>query len=160
MSRYKTRHTTNEVPQVDVRKLARDGYVQPDTDCLSLDTAWVGITWTACNIGGHRPWFICPRCGDRRAILYKVREFGCRVCSSLYYATQRAGSSRRLSTHVETMQNIRTSLGGVASITSPFPDKPKGMHWRTYYRAWVRYSEANQRHVSVWAGYLNLARLC
>ena len=32
----------------------------------------VPLSWTGCNFGGERPWFICPgtRCGPRVAVLY------------------------------------------------------------------------------------------
>ena len=30
----------------------------------------VHVTWTPCNFGGGRPWFLCPNCGKRVAILY------------------------------------------------------------------------------------------
>ena len=29
---------------------------------------------------------------------------------------------------------IRMKLGGSLSLADPFPEKPNGMHWRTYYR--------------------------
>ena len=31
-------------------------------------------------------------------------------------------------------QDIRRNLGGSASLLDPIPDKPKGMHWKTYWR--------------------------
>ena len=31
-------------------------------------------------------------------------------------------------------QKLRQKLGGSGSMDEPFPDKPKGMHWRTYER--------------------------
>jgi hypothetical protein len=29
-------------------------------------------------------------------------------------------------------EKIRERLGGSANMMKPFPEKPKGMHWRTY----------------------------
>lgn len=98
----------------------------------------VPITWTECNLGGHRPWFLCSvssggqRCGRRVAVLYGVGElFACRHCYRLTYACQRENRRDRSLT---TAQKIRLRLGGSANMLEPFPQKPKGMHWRTYER--------------------------
>ena len=55
----------------------------------------VPITWTACHLGGQRPWFVCAvysngrYCGRRAAILYGAGElFACRRCYGLAYASQ------------------------------------------------------------------------
>ena len=32
-------------------------------------------------------------------------------------------------------------------MTEPFPDKPKGMHWRTYERLWWEHREAEIEHL-------------
>jgi hypothetical protein len=29
-------------------------------------------------------------------------------------------------------------LGGSANLTEPLPERPKGMHWRTYSRLYIR----------------------
>jgi len=55
----------------------------------------VPITWTACHLGGRRPWFICSvysdgrYCGRRVAVLYGAGElFACRRIG--YAATREA----------------------------------------------------------------------
>lgn len=45
----------------------------------------VRLDKTACNYGGFRYWFICPRCFRRVAILYGGRYFYCRLCHDLTY---------------------------------------------------------------------------
>jgi hypothetical protein len=96
----------------------------------------VALEWTPCNFGGERPWFLCPGagCGRRVAVLYGPgRYFLCRHCYDLRYRSQREdsmyGALRRA-------QKIRERLGGSANMTEPFPEKPKGMHWKTYERLW------------------------
>ena len=92
------------------------------------------LAWTPCNFGGHRPWFICPAqgCGHRVAVLYGGRGiFACRHCYQLVYESQREQPHYRA---LRRAQAIRMKLGGSGSMAEPFPDKPKGMHWRTYER--------------------------
>lgn len=98
----------------------------------------VPITWTACHLGGRRPWFVCPvyssgqYCGRRVALLYGVGElFACRRCYGLAYACQREALHHR---GLGRAQKLRMRLGGSPNMTEPFPDKPKGMHWQTYDR--------------------------
>jgi hypothetical protein len=108
-----------------------------DTEWKSIEQR-VPITWTACHLGGQRPWFVCPvysggrYCGRRAAVLYGAGElFACRRCYGLAYASQQESPIHR---GIGRSQKIRKQLGGSPSLLSPFPDKPKGMHWRTYRR--------------------------
>lgn len=103
----------------------------------------ISLTWTPCPYGGQRPWFLCPGvgCGRRVAIVYGGRYFRCRHCYHLAYASQREDRVTRL---LSKAQNIRRRLGGSASLLEPFPDKPKGMWWRTYERLRWREMEAHQ----------------
>jgi hypothetical protein len=100
------------------------------------------LTWTACNFGGERPWFICPGagCGRRVAVLYGPgRYFLCRHCYDLVYESHRENGMYRA---LHKAQSIRKRLGGSANMMEPFPEKPKGMHWTTYDRLWWKHQEA------------------
>jgi hypothetical protein len=58
-----------------------------DTEWKSVEQC-VPITWTACHLGGRRPWFCCL-CGRRVALLYGAGElFACRRCCGLAYESQ------------------------------------------------------------------------
>jgi hypothetical protein len=50
----------------------------------------VGLNRTRCTFGGSRPWFVCPGCCTRRAVLFCVGGvFRCRVCHDLAYRSTR-----------------------------------------------------------------------
>ena len=108
----------------------------------------VPLDWTSCNFGGARPWFVCPgmRCGRRAALLYLGgRYFLCRGCQDLSYASQRERGGSVPPLH--RCQRIRTKLGGSPNMSEPFPEKPKGMHWKTYSRLYGL-------HEAAWAEYV------
>ena len=107
----------------------------------------VELDWTPCTFGGERPWFICPGagCGRRVAILYGPgRYFLCRHCYDLAYQSQRDNEMYRA---LHRAQDIRQRLGGSANMMEPFPEKPKGMHWRTYERLWWEHHEAEMEQL-------------
>jgi hypothetical protein len=101
----------------------------------------VSFDRTPCNYGGHRTWFLCSRCWKRVAILYGAgKYFFCRHCYDLTYSSQHESRSDRL---MRKARNIRESMGGGPSLIDPFPDKPKNMHWKTYWKLRERSERAN-----------------
>jgi hypothetical protein len=93
----------------------------------------IRLSWTQCHFGGARPWMLCPKCSARVARVHQwLGGFFCRKClGNPQYASQcKSAPSRR---HFEACK-LRLRLGGEASPTAPFPDRPKGMHHRTYTR--------------------------
>ena len=84
-----------------------------------------------CYLGGQRHWFTCPRCSKRMAVLYAPgRNFACRQCGGLCYATQKEGVGDRAMTKAD---KLRKRLGWPAGIAHGDGGKPKGMHWKTYW---------------------------
>ena len=109
----------------------------------------VPITWTACRLGGRRPWFVCSvycggrYCGRRVALLYGAGElFACRRCYGLAYASQQESAPHR---GLGKAQKIRLRLGGSPNMLDEFPNKPKRMHWRTYDRLRRAHDIAEER---------------
>ncbi len=98
----------------------------------------VAIDWTECHYGGTRPWFLCPGCGRRVAILYgckigrdgsklpiRNRTLKCRQCHDLCYPSQHEEWDQRMRRRAD---NIWARIGG------RYGNKPKRMHWRIYDR--------------------------
>jgi hypothetical protein len=184
--RFNTKTTVEECRSLDVRRLHREGQLQPghrfswSWSRAGRQTAsiagvvlgasrpeWVvlmfrhrggpsaewedvqqpvALEWTPCNFGGERPWFICSgvvngvRCGRKVAVLHAAGKwFLCRHCYDLGYETQREDKTYRA---FRRAQKIRERLGGSANMTESFPEKPKGMHRRTYERLFWEHHEA------------------
>jgi len=116
----------------------------------------VTLEWTRCNYGGERAWFRCPAtgCGRRVAILYGGSIFACRHCHNLAYDSQ---SETRHGRMLIKTQAIRTKLGGSPSLLEDFPEKPKGMHLRTYYRLRQKADDAENQSWPPWV-YKMMAR--
>lgn len=134
------RRTVEEVAfALDVRKLGRAGYVTPGADVVAFryrqageeTSASLPIEWTPCNYGGERPWFSCPRCERRAAILYSLTgaEMRCRTCLGLTYPTRRLSVADRLE-HRARKLYARAGTHPAAS----WHHKPARMHWSTFNR--------------------------
>lgn len=114
----------------------------------------MGLDKTPCNYGGYRYWFIC-NCGKRTSKLYlRNYYFRCRCCHDLTYRSQQE-SGNRLDEHTRRAEQIRKKLGCSERgfIDVPTPDKPKGMHWKTYQdlrmKLWIEEGRAKQAYYAV-----------
>lgn len=87
---------------------------------------------TPCNYGSSRKWFLCPQCHKRVAVIYGAgKYFLCRHCYDLTYSSQQENPADCL---IRKARKIRKDLGGNDNLTDAFPNKPKHMHWKTYWR--------------------------
>ena len=100
------------------------------------------LEWTGCNYGGQRAWFLCPAngCGRRVAKLFLggCGIFACRHCYRLAYASQRETVDDRATRRADT---IRERLGWEPGILNGHGSKPKGMHWKTYWRLQAQHDD-------------------
>lgn len=89
------------------------------------------LAFTQQPFGGVRGWIVCKGCGRRCRVLYGGAHFRCRCCCRLTYESQ----FERFYAHgVSRAIKVREKLKGEVGLAYPFPDRPKGMHWRTYRR--------------------------
>jgi hypothetical protein len=124
-------------PSGDISVQANDGGITLIYRARTNGGEWqdvresVTVIWEPCNFGGQRPYFLCPRCGRQIIKLYGRTRFLCRSCNNLAYQCQRESAIDRT---LRKDWKLRASIGGEPGMASPIPDKPKGMHWRTYNR--------------------------
>ncbi|MGI0016826.1 MAG: hypothetical protein ACREBU_25680 [Nitrososphaera sp.] len=128
-------------------------YRRNEEDWESLDYS-VALETTPCTYGGYRYWLRCPAagCGRRVVILYLGGcYFACRHCYWLAYESQHESAAGRA---LLKAQRLRIRLGGSASLAESFPEKPKGMHWRTYARLRAQAEEVEMQSWEMLAGNL------
>jgi hypothetical protein len=93
----------------------------------------IRVSWTKVHLGGERPWMHCPHCERRVVKLYRgLGGYFCRECvGNPLYASQRLSPQGRA--HYRACK-LRLRLDGEAQLSKPFPERPRGMHRRTYQR--------------------------
>lgn len=91
----------------------------------------VQLTRTPCNYGNFRHWWLCPLCSKRVSVLYCAGSYVCRHCLSVPYGSQLQQPIDRLFSRAGA---IRSRLGWQAGIAHGYGERPKGMHYSTYYR--------------------------
>lgn len=107
------------------------------------------LAWTDCNYGGRRPWWRCPSCGRRCAVLLRRGgRYACRSCHGLSYRSQRCKkdlfpvekAERRLA-RISKRLGLDCQAKGELKNHPP-QQRPVGMHRRTYERLSQEWWEA------------------
>lgn len=95
----------------------------------------IAIARTPCHYGGSRPWFTCPRCWQRVAILYLWNVPLCRRCAKLVYPSQ---AEDEISRSWRRSRKIAAQLGQKSEVDAWMrPRRPAGMREATYARLWA-----------------------
>lgn len=114
------------------KRLASIGFAAAE-DHVSLSFAIDGapmrqhvpLERTRCHYGGTRPWFQCPRCAGRVAVLFlRASGFACRHCQRVAYGSQSDDECGRA---WRRQSKLEARLGDNWQ-------RPKGMHHRTHLR--------------------------
>lgn len=102
----------------------------------------LSLTHTPCHYGNARPWFICPDCGRRCAVVYGLSRYGnfaCRVCQRLAYSSEAEAPIDRLWRKQSKLEAKLTGDG----------DRPNRMHRRTIARLCERLGEVEEQRDSL-----------
>jgi len=162
---------TDDIPQIDVRKLQRDGrlsgyhsitsrWTNGATAGLQTTAHAVTLTYryhfregwrdihqevrlarTPCHLGGSRPWFICPRCSRRAATIYLHGWPACRKCSRLVYQSQ---SDDAIDRSWSRTYRIMKRLGQANEGCYAVPRRLNGMRKKTFDLLWDRWCREEQ----------------
>ncbi len=86
----------------------------------------IAFGWSQTKFGGRRQWFHCPNCLVRCRVVYGRPHFDADVVT-----TSVTGRSMRRA--IDRAERLRKRVGGIRGAFDqlPFPEKRKGMHWRT-----------------------------
>lgn len=148
-------------PEVlELRYSSRD----PWTDERQEHAPRVPLEWLPCPYGGRRPWFRCPRCGRRCAVVYLRRLCACRVCHRLAYPSQREDASSRAHRRGRKLMGRLGVTGQDAwdlALEPRCAPKPPRMRWATWERIVAAAEEAEEARVGALMGGLErLLRRC
>lgn len=97
----------------------------------------VWIERSRCHLGGSRPWFLCPRCRNRCAILYGLARdgrFGCRICMRLAYTSEAE----------DTLSRLRRKQWKLEARLGENHVRPPRMRHKTYERIHERIGEVEE----------------
>ncbi|MGZ4954397.1 MAG: hypothetical protein ACXV8Q_04720 [Methylobacter sp.] len=132
-----SKRTTSSVPSIDIKEVgAADRLHGSVRFRYTMDGKPVEHTvylmQTDCHYGGVRHWFRCEYCQGRVGVLYlSGGQCACRKCFKLAYKSEQETKHDRL---FRKAGKIRRRLGWQSGIALPDGAKPKGMHWKTFYR--------------------------
>lgn len=94
----------------------------------------ISTSTTPCHYGGTRPWFTCPVCHDRAAVLYlRAGRFACRACQRVSYASQSGSESDRGHASYHRLHALIEA------------GKPKWQRWATFNRLEERFERVSER---------------
>jgi hypothetical protein len=97
----------------------------------------IEIERTPCTYGGARPWFQCPECSRRCAVLFLNQNFVCRMCRGVLYLTDVLSKSKRLQSRREqAARHLGLDLATGEIVT------PRYMHGGRWARYWRQYEAA------------------
>jgi len=142
-------------------------------DCSDLSSAHVRLKYTTngtsmdyqvwlertpCHFGGFRWWWRCPRSGRRVRVLCLPPGETMFVARTMYRLPYRSQRETHIQRSHDRLRRLYGKLdGNYQYFEDPIPERPKGMHRRTYERLAGAIERAEDEHDRVWlAGSLRL----
>ncbi|WP_201616471.1 hypothetical protein [Psychrobacter urativorans] len=102
----------------------------------------IQLSKISCNYGGHRYWWLCPKCNQRTSTLYYAGLYVCRHCIGANYGSQLQQPIDRI---YSKLNAIRAHMGWQVGVIHGIGERPKGMHAKTYNRLLKEYEHLEQK---------------
>lgn len=109
----------------------------------------IQLSKTQCNYGGHRYWWLCPKCYQRTSTLYCAGLYVCRHCIGANYGSQLQQPIDRVFSRIAA---IRARLGWQQGVIHGIGAKPRYMHSKTFDKL---VSEHDRLSAEVWQSTLD-----
>ena len=109
----------------------------------------IQLAKTSCHYGGHRYWWLCPKCYQRTSTLYCAGLYVCRHCIGANYGSQ---LQQPIDRAFNRLNILRAKLGWQRGAIHGIGSRPKGMHRSTYDRL---VNEHEQLTAKVWQASLD-----
>jgi len=108
----------------------------------------VALAWMPLHFGGARPWFVCPLCRRRVALLYLLNPPACRHCHRLSYRSRNQTDTDR---GIDQCHKLQERHGGQHGALGELGPRPKGMHRTTWARIEARHERSRRRALATMA---------
>lgn len=156
MPKLANTHSLSDYPRLSISRY-REQLKQGNAQIIEVSYSYrskpyrysIQLSKTSCNYGGHRYWWLCPKCHKRTSTLYCAGLYVCRHCINANYGSQLQQPIDRLFSRLNT---TRKRLGWQHGVIHGIGAKPKGMHYSTYNRL---VNEHDKLSVEVWQSTLN-----
>jgi len=131
-----------EIPQYKLKATLLSNSYQVEYDGGSYS---IPYEKQACNYGGFRYFFHCPRCNQRMRKLYcKDGKFLCRKCLNIGYYTQRLRPSERyLIMKIKAEDKIENMAGSLQI-------KPPWIKYKTFRKLKTQYVKYDEKYYHAW----------
>ena len=154
MSTFATTHSLNDYLRLSISRY-REQLKQGNAQSIEVSYTHrsnpyqysIQLSKTSCNYGGHRYWWLCPKCSKRTSVLYFAGTYDCRHCIGCNYGSQLQQPIDRLFSRLHT---IRQRLGWQAGIAHGIGERPKGMHHSTYKRLIKDYEQLTAKLIGAY----------
>lgn len=128
-----------------------------DLDSLFMiyDGQEIDVKRQSMNYGGYRYYLHCPSCGEPRTSLYwrNNKAISCRICLGLHARTLNRSKTDCVYYWEQAVKEAKKIMPGYEAkdyLTPDFPDKPKRMHWKTYYKHRAKYYKYWRKGEDLW----------
>lgn len=139
--RDRKRNTVEHFNVLDIRKVSKNL-----RDALNIE-----VTSTACNYGGVRYWWKCPRCGGRCACIYRYgRLWRCRHClNAVHISSQSTKKDRNIDQMWKTIEQYglyeKHGVDGFSQLYDFY--KPLRMHRKKWARIMEKHNNRQSKNM-------------